>query len=308
MNEPLVQNPFDFSEPLVVGEVKILVAQSAGLCFGVERALNLSEKALTDRSASQSIYSLGPLIHNPQAVASLEERGLKKVDSLSKAQGVIVFRSHGVPLEVSREAQTQGLKVIDATCPLVKVPQNFARKLSQSGHFVVIVGDQDHPEVKGVRSFVENGRVTVLKDASEIDKVPADLDKLGVISQTTLKKSVFLDVVEKLQERFKEVKVHNTICSATKDRQEAALELADATDCVVVIGGRNSSNTQKLYDIARASTTAYLIETESELDPQWFHSKKTIGITAGASTPHFLIDKVRSKIAELLAFKPHLPL
>jgi (E)-4-hydroxy-3-methyl-but-2-enyl pyrophosphate reductase len=279
--------------------VKILLAKSAGVCFGVERALNLSEKAL--KEVQGPISSLGPLIHNPQTVTELSSRGLQVAGDLDDVQGTVVFRSHGVPIEIQEQAKTQGLNVIDATCPLVKVPQNFARKLSQSGYFVVIIGDKDHPEIKGVKSFVQNGEVAVVKSAEDVSILP-DRERVGVICQTTLKKSLFLEVVEKCQARFKEVKVHNTICSATKDRQDAAFELAQEADTVIVIGGRNSSNTQKLYEISKSlAQKAHLIETETELLPQWFEGSKTIGITAGASTPHSLIEKVRSRISEIVS-------
>jgi (E)-4-hydroxy-3-methyl-but-2-enyl pyrophosphate reductase len=279
-------------------EVEIVIASSAGVCFGVERALNLSEKALKENTGP--ISSVGPLIHNPQSVKDLSDRGLNVAKSLDEVEGTVVFRSHGVTVEVQRQAQEKNLKIIDATCPLVKVPQNFAKKLSQNGYFVVIVGDKDHPEIQGVKSYVENGEVMVIKGPEEVDSLP-ERGKVGVISQTTLKKKVFLDVVEKCQARFKEVKVHNTICSATKDRQEAALELAQSVECVVVIGGKNSSNTQKLYDICRDNASkAFLIEEEAELCPEWFTGIKKIGITAGASTPHALIHRVRESISRLV--------
>ncbi len=279
-------------------EVEIHIASSAGVCFGVERALNLSEKALTENVGP--ISSVGPLIHNPQAVKALSDRGLSVINSLEQASGTVIFRSHGVTVDVQRMAAEKNLKVIDATCPLVKVPQNFARKLSQNGYFVIIVGDKDHPEVQGVKSYVENGEVAVVADASEVMGLPKR-EKVGVISQTTLKKKIFLEVVEKCQGQYREVKVHNTICGATKDRQEAALELAQKVDCVVVIGGKNSSNTQKLYDICREnSKRAYLIEEEAELQAQWFENVKKIGITAGASTPHDLIRKVQESISKMV--------
>ncbi len=283
-------------------EVEILIASSAGVCFGVERALNLSEKALKENTGP--ISSVGPLIHNPQTVKDLSDRGLNVAKSLDEVQGTVVFRSHGVTIDVQREAQGRNLKIIDATCPLVKVPQNFAKKLSQNGYFVVIVGDKDHPEIQGVRSYVDNDDVAIIKGPEDVASLPYKA-RVGVISQTTLKKKVFLDVVEKCQARFQEVKVHNTICSATKDRQEAALELAQNVECVIVIGGRNSSNTQKLYDICREnSSQAYLIEGEDELQSEWFKGFKKIGITAGASTPHALIKKVQDSISRIALLKP----
>ncbi|MBK9293353.1 MAG: 4-hydroxy-3-methylbut-2-enyl diphosphate reductase [Oligoflexia bacterium] len=275
--------------------MKILIAETAGVCFGVERALNLSEKTIAQVQGAKQ--SLGPLIHNPQAVEELSERGLKVAHSLNEInEGTVVFRSHGVTIETQKEAQSKGLNIVDATCPLVKVPQNFAKKLSQAGYFVIIVGDAKHPEILGVKSYVENGEVAVIKDEAEVESLPSR-EKVGVICQTTLKRATLDAVVEKCQLKFKEVKLHNTICSATKDRQEAASELAEKVQAVVVIGGKNSSNTQKLYEIClKKAGSAYLVETESEIDPKWFIGLDSVGITAGASTPHKLIEKVRDHI------------
>jgi len=297
MKEPQTNLPYS-NQPIVKNGVTILAAQTAGVCFGVERALDLSEKAI--KEISGPISSLGPLIHNPQAVADLSSRGLKVAEDINNIEGTVVFRSHGVTLQVQEKAKDKGLKIVDATCPLVKVPQNFAKKLSQNGYFVIIVGDANHPEIKGVRSYVPNDEVAVIKSADEVANLP-ERAKVGVICQTTLKRKVLDLVVEKCKEKFAEVKLHNTICSATKDRQEAAHELAANVDCMVVIGGRNSSNTQKLYDIcSELSQKAYLVETEAELKSEWFSGFKSIGVTAGASTPHVLIDKVRSRIAEII--------
>lgn len=280
--------------------MEILIAETAGVCFGVERALNLSEKAISEIQGPKQ--SLGPLIHNPQAVEELSERGLTVASNLDEVKegSTVVFRSHGVTIETQKQAQAKGLNIVDATCPLVKVPQNFAKKLSQSGYFVVIVGDAKHPEILGVKSYVENGEVAVIKDESEVAALP-DKEKVGVICQTTLKRATLDAVVEKCREKFKEVKLHNTICSATKDRQEAALDLAEKVECVIVIGGRNSSNTQKLYEIClKKAGKAYLIETEKEIQPEWFRGLKSVGITAGASTPHKLIHKVRDHIDQIV--------
>lgn len=275
--------------------MKILIAETAGVCFGVERALNLSEKAISEIQGPKQ--SLGPLIHNPQAVEELASRGLTVAGDLKEIEnGTVVFRSHGVTIETQKAAQAKGLNIVDATCPLVKVPQNFAKKLSQNGYFVVIVGDAKHPEILGVKSYVENGEVAVIKDESEVAALPQK-EKVGIICQTTLKKSTLDAVVEKCKEKFNEVKLHNTICSATKDRQEAAFELAEKVQCMIVIGGRNSSNTQKLYEISlKKAGKAHLIETETEINPEWFVGLESVGITAGASTPHKLIEKVRIHI------------
>ena len=277
--------------------VSIRVATTAGVCFGVERALNLSERALKELTGP--ISSVGPIIHNPQTVENLSSRGLKVAKNIAEAEGTVVFRSHGVSLQTQREAAAKGLKIVDATCPLVKVPQNFARKLSAAGYFVVLVGDELHPEIDGVKSYVENGEIAVIRGASDVESLPAK-EKVGIICQTTLKKSVFDEVVDACKKKFPEVKVHNTICSATKDRQEAAYELAREVDCMVVIGGRNSSNTQKLFDICKELTPdTYLVETPDEIKKSWFESVTSVGITAGASTPQKLIEDVHSCIASL---------
>jgi 4-hydroxy-3-methylbut-2-enyl diphosphate reductase len=245
------------------------------------------------------------LIHNPQAVESLSARGLQVADSIDKITGTVVFRSHGVPIETQKQAEAHGLQIIDATCPLVKVPQNFARKLEQGGYFVFIVGDASHPEVIGVRSYVSDEGGMVVKSAADVDawlagREPSEKPaKVGVICQTTLKKSLFDEVVGRCRELFSEVKVHNTICSATRDRQEAATELASEVECMIVIGGRNSSNTQKLFEICQSlSKYAFLVEDETELRADWFAGVNSVGITAGASTPIELLDTVSKKIEE----------
>jgi len=285
--------------------VKILIAESAGVCFGVERALNLSESALTASAQnSETVTSLGPLIHNPQKVEELNKKGLgiaQNIDEIPEGT-TVVFRSHGVPLSTQGAAQKRGLKVIDATCPLVKVPQNFARKLSDTGHFVVIVGDVQHPEIRGVKSYVKNDEGVVIKGVEEIEKIPSDKQKVGVICQTTLKASVYQAVVEELKKRFPEVKAHNTICSATRDRQAAAHDLAPQVDVVVVIGGKASSNTQKLLDICRSlCSRSHLVETPEDLKQEWFEGAEIVGLTAGASTPHSMIYAVRDRIAQFEA-------
>lgn len=274
---------------------QIFTAKSAGVCFGVERALNLGEKAIT---APGSVSSLGPLIHNPQTVQAMSDRGLKVVDKIEDAQARIVFRSHGVTKEVEQKAKSLGLEIIDATCPLVKVPQKFAQKLSEQGYYVVIVGDKNHPEVQGVRSYITNSNGQVIGGVEEVENLPP-AEKVGVICQTTLKRSLLDAVVEKLKTKYTEVKVQNTICSATRERQDAALELATEMDVVVVIGGRNSSNTHKLFDICNTHSKAYLIETQGELRPEWFADAQKIGVTAGASTPLTLLGSVRDTIAQI---------
>lgn len=277
--------------------VEVMVATSAGVCFGVERALKLSEKAIENPEGK--VHSLGPLIHNPQKVSELAQKGLGVVENLSDAEGTVVFRSHGVPKERYEEAKQRDLKVVDATCPLVKVPQNFARKLSDAGYFVIIVGDENHPEIKGVRSYITSGEHAVVKGAADIKAIGSH-PKVGIICQTTLKKALLDQVVAAAQEKFPEVKVHNTICSATKDRQEAAVELAHQVDCMVVIGGHNSSNTRKLYDISEEITgQAHLVENETELQGAWFEGVHRVGVTAGASTPLTVIERVCSQIKNL---------
>ncbi|NPV42383.1 MAG: bifunctional 4-hydroxy-3-methylbut-2-enyl diphosphate reductase/30S ribosomal protein S1 [Firmicutes bacterium] len=278
--------------------MNLILAEHAGFCFGVKRALNLLEGALNQK---KPIYTLGPLIHNPQVVEYFKKRGVKVVENLSqinKQNAVIVFRTHGVSPEIFSEARERGLSIIDATCPFVKRVQKKARQLLKQGYQVIIVGDPLHPEVQAINSWCEN-KAKIVNNQADLNNLHF-CDKLGVVSQTTTNKDIWAKIVEDLKQKFPEAKTFNTICNATSQRQKAAKELASAVDLMIVIGGYNSSNTRKLAELCKnIGTKTYHIEEAKELDPAWLKKAKNVGITAGASTPDWIIKEVISKMKEI---------
>lgn len=287
------------SERVKGGEfLNLILAEHAGFCFGVKRALNLLEGALNQK---KPIYTLGPLIHNPQVVEYFKKRGVKVVENLSqinKQNAVIVFRTHGVSPEIFSEARERGLSIIDATCPFVKRVQKKARQLLRQGYQVIIVGDPLHPEVQAINSWCEN-KAKIVNNQADLNNLHF-CDKLGVVSQTTTNKDIWAKIVEDLKQKFPEAKTFNTICNATSQRQKAAKELASAVDLMIVIGGYNSSNTRKLAELCEnVGTKTYHIEEAKELDPAWLKKAKNVGITAGASTPDWIIKEVISKMKEI---------
>jgi len=281
--------------------VKIIVTKNAGVCWGVERAIDMAYQ--TVEQSNGKIVSLGPLVHNPEVVEDFQSKGIEVISDLAQArEGTVIFRSHGVPVDLYEKASKQHLNVIDATCPFVKRSQNYARRFSKLGYTVIIVGDENHPEMKSVRSFVK-GEHLVTIDPKDIEKIPSDR-KVGVIAQTTIPLSILNSVVSACENRFQEVKVHDTICDATKIRQEEAAELAPQVDCMIVIGGKESSNTKKLTKICKGlQSRSYEIEHESEIDFSWFEGIETLGVTAGASTPIPVIERICKYIEEKMMRK-----
>lgn len=273
----------------------VQVAEPAGYCFGVRRALDLAGESLSDEK--RSVYSLGPIIHNPQVVEEFRRRGLTPIDSVDTIdEGVLIIRSHGVEKEFLEQAEKKGLEVIDATCPFVKNAQRLARKLSEEGYQVVIVGERAHPEVKGILSYAGDNPV-VVKNADELR--PESLGvKVGVLSQTTKRKEDFIEVVKAVLGTAHECRVFNTICNATLSLQAAAVELAETVDVMIVVGGKNSANTQRLAELCRSTgCKTYQIESPEEIAPDMLLGKPRVGITAGASTPRSQVDAVR-KVCE----------
>lgn len=262
--------------------MKVKVAQHAGVCYGVERALKLAHEA-ADTGAP--VRTLGPLIHNPQAVEELRERGIEVAACLDDADdGTLVIRSHGVEPSIIAAAREKGLEVVDATCPFVSAAHQCAAELAADGYLVVIVGEPDHPEVAGILEYAGSDSIVV----EEVGDIPERLGKrkVGVVVQTTQSMARLKEVVDKLLPRVSQLKVCNTICSATERRQASAEELARAVDVMVVVGGKNSGNTTRLAEISRAvNPRTHHVETADELDPAWFAGAGTVGVTAGASTP-----------------------
>lgn len=284
------------------GDMEVTIAPNAGACFGVVRAIKLGHKAIVQNPGGGKVFSFGPLIHNPTVVKELSDLGLNSAGSEEEIQdGTVVLRSHGVRKEIEGRLRDKGVEVVDATCPLVKKPQRIATSLGEKGYFLVLVGDKKHPEVQGVLSYYGLPSFLVTYCDSEVALIPDDVRKVAVIAQTTIEYKVFDAVVSRCRERFEEVVVHNTICDATSVRQREADSLARLSDVMIVVGGRNSSNTRKLEKICRdLQPNTYLIEEMSEVDRAWFEGKRKIGVTGGASTPMEFVDRVGVYIADLL--------
>ena len=261
--------------------MRVIRAKHAGVCYGVERALDMAVAAMMDEDDT---YTLGPLIHNPTVVRQLEERGVQVADGIDDIEsGIVVIRSHGVEPHVLEELKRKGLTVIDATCPHVAKAQRSADELREAGGTVIVIGRAEHPEVKGLCGHAGAKAVVV----ADVDEVPERLEEpVGIVVQTTESKEKFDAVVEAVRARGIEPVVKNTICFATRQRQNSAADLADEVDAIVVIGGRNSSNTTHLYDICKAHCArSYFVERVDEIDSSWFAGCETVGVTAGASTP-----------------------
>ena len=278
--------------------MKVTRAKCAGACYGVQRALNM---ALDTVSEGSRAVTLGPLIHNPQVVAQLAERGIRAVESPEQAvEGSVIIRSHGVTPQVRREIEARGLPVVDATCPHVARAQKAAAKLARGCGRVVVVGEAGHPEVEGLVAYAREAGGEVLVAGRAADVPAGLLGKVGVVVQTTQTREAFEEVLAALYDRGVECVVKDTVCLATRERQESAAALAREVDAMIVIGGRNSSNTTRLAEICSSVCgNTHHVECASELDPAWFDQCTEVGITAGASTPEDQIAAVEARIASL---------
>lgn len=272
----------------------IVVAQTAGFCYGVKRAVEMAWKAVDKSDAEgKKAATLGPVIHNPQEVERLSARGVDAQSDLAGLdQGdIIVIRAHGIPKNERAEAKAAGLQVLDATCPWVRRPQVLAERAARDGFLVVIVGDPDHPEIRGVKSFAGESGV-VVRGPAEVASLP-DADKVAILVQTTQKKELFDEVVEACRARYAEVRDLNTICDDTTERQADVRQLAARVEVMLVVGGANSANTRKLSEIARQYTDrTYLLERPEQIEDAWFEGVSTVGIAAGASTPDWLVGEI----------------
>nr|WP_276538574.1 bifunctional 4-hydroxy-3-methylbut-2-enyl diphosphate reductase/30S ribosomal protein S1 [Dehalobacterium formicoaceticum] len=275
--------------------MRVVMAKNAGFCFGVKRALQFAEEAVESYGM---VCSLGPLIHNPQEVERLKQKGIVAVDDLNLVTGSrAIIRSHGVSPEIFSQAEKLNISLIDATCPFVKRAQLYAKDLAENGYRVVVVGDRNHPEVEGIVGW-SNQKACVVENAEEAGKILLG-DKVGVIAQTTQQVHNFQQVAEVLKNKNPHLVIHNTICLATAERQKATEKLAQEVDLVLVVGGLNSANTQKLARIARETgTPAFLVEKAQDIDFEWLKGKDQVGITAGASTPDWIIKEVLQRMME----------
>ncbi|MCR5833614.1 MAG: 4-hydroxy-3-methylbut-2-enyl diphosphate reductase [Selenomonadaceae bacterium] len=269
--------------------MEVILSQYLGFCYGVKRAIKIAKEHADGKSCT-----LGPIIHNPQMVERLKAEGVGSVEDLTAmGEGTIIIRSHGVGPQVYEEAKARGLNIVDATCPHVKKAQLSAKELAEDGRQVVIIGEKNHPEVKSI--FEWSNRRAIILETEDEAKNFAPCQKLGVVSQTTVSGENFIKIVKQLLNKSHDIRILRTICTATDQRQSAALDLASKVDVMLVIGGRNSANTTRLAQLCEEKCRTYHIETAEEISPEWFNKVKKIGITAGASTPDWIIGEVYKK-------------
>jgi 4-hydroxy-3-methylbut-2-enyl diphosphate reductase len=281
---------------------KILIARSAGFCFGVKRAISIANetagKGETGGAGSERVplHSLGPLIHNPQAVEELEKKGVHVVESVDAIPcGKVIVRSHGIARRDAEALAGKDVEIVDATCPFVKKAQEHARSLSREGYAVTVVGDANHPEVKSIISYIETG-VPILTSLSDI-RESSGIRKVGIVAQTTQSFENLMEFVSVALKRIPEVRVYNTICHATVLRQKESMAVARKADVMIVLGGYNSANTRRLAEICRElNPRVHHIETASELSPEALSGVSCVGVTAGASTPEWIIEELVGRV------------
>ena len=279
--------------------MEVIVAKTAGFCFGVERAVNQVYDQI--KHGSGQIYTLGPIIHNEEVVRDLEKKGVKVLNSENEisalTEGTVIIRSHGVGKHIYDMLKAQGVQIVDATCPFVKKIHRIVQEQNLQGRRVIIIGDETHPEVEGIKGWGD-ARTMVVKNEEQMEKLPSFTgEKLCIVSQTTFNYNKFKELVEILEKKSYDVSVLNTICNATKERQTEAQSIAETVDAMIVIGDKHSSNTQKLFEICRkACNNTYYIQTLGDLDLNQLGSVETVGITAGASTPNNIIEEVQNNV------------
>ncbi|MDP2673517.1 MAG: 4-hydroxy-3-methylbut-2-enyl diphosphate reductase [Dehalococcoidia bacterium] len=279
--------------------MEILLARDMGFCWGVRRAIDIMEKAADEKG---EIISLGPIVHNPQVVRELENRGVRTAGGLSEGDSLpVAITAHGVGPEVLEDARSRGNEVIDTTCPIVTRSQRWAKKMAEAGFTLIIFGDPNHREVKGVLAWAGANAIAI----QDGDPLPAELpSRLAVISQTTQSPERFAEFVSRLMQehvgRIGELRVINTLCDVTSSQQAAARELAQEVDLVLVVGGRSSANTRHLLDVCKEEgSVAYHVEGPDELKAEWLKGCKSVGVTAGASTPDSAVEAVVRQVQRL---------
>ena len=278
--------------------MEVTVAKTAGFCFGVKRAVEKVYEQIG--KMEKPIYTYGPIIHNEQVVGDLQEKGVEVIDTLEELKtirdAVVVIRSHGVGKDVYDILKENGVEIVDATCPYVKKIHRIVEKQTAEGRRVIIIGSPEHPEVQGIRGWGNDTTLVVEKPEQIDDLLLSKEEKLCIVSQTTFNYKKFQDLVEKISKTRYDITVLNTICNATQERQVEAMRIASQVDVMLVIGGKHSSNTQKLYDICRKECkNTYYIQTLGDFNPECISSVRSVGITAGASTPNNIIEEVHTK-------------
>ena len=279
--------------------MNVILAKSAGFCFGVKRAV---DTVYAEIESGKAIYTFGPIIHNEEVVSDLEEKGVIVINDVEelrdKPKGTVVIRAHGVEKGISKQIEALGFTVVDATCPFVLKIHRLVERYSSEGCQIVIVGNEAHPEVKGIKSCSLSKSTTVISDKEDARNFVADKEKkVCIVSQTTFNYNKFQELVEIINEKGYDIIVLNTICNATEERQTEAKAIASQADAMIVIGGKNSSNTQKLFEICKNECkNTYYIQTVKDLKSLGFTSVDNVGITAGASTPNKIIEEVQKNV------------
>ena len=279
--------------------MEIKLAKSAGFCFGVRRAVEFTEEAC---EAGGEVFTFGPIVHNETVIQEFAEKRVtvtEDLDFLREKTGTLVIRAHGIRRDQEEALRDSGLTLVDATCPFVKRIHRIAEEESGKGRLLVILGDPDHPEVKGILGWCRGPAVVIRDEEDPILKELPENQPISVVSQTTFDYEKFKKIVAIIKLLSYDVNVATTVCSATKERQEEARDIASAVDVMLVIGSPSSSNSQKLYSICKARCShTYFIQSGSDLKDSWFQSVKCVGITAGASTPNNIIEEVQKHVGE----------
>ena len=283
--------------------MEVVLAKSAGFCFGVQKAVDTVYEQIEKKKGR--IYTYGPIIHNEEVVKDLEEKGVLVINSLEELkavkEGVVVIRSHGATKEIYDIIENNGLELVDATCPFVKKIHNIVREESDKGNFVIIIGSDKHPEVEGIKGWSDKENTVVIESEEQAENFVLDVEKknkhICIVSQTTFNSNKFKYLVEIICKKGYYINVLDTICNATHMRQNEARKIAREVDAMIVIGGKNSSNTQKLYEISKSEcNNTYYIQTVKDLDRAKLGQFEYIGITAGASTPKKIIEEVQTNV------------
>ncbi|MEE8637982.1 MAG: 4-hydroxy-3-methylbut-2-enyl diphosphate reductase [Candidatus Margulisiibacteriota bacterium] len=278
--------------------MQVLIAEHTGFCEGVERAYRV---ALEQIEAGKPVFMLGNLVHNTQVIEKFKNLGVKTVKDLSEipqsSKGILLISAHGVPPQIYEQAKKLEQKIVDVTCAWVKKAQKITKELADEGRLVIIVGDKGHPEVKGLVGW-SGGKAAVVENVKDLDKLPLSPDKkAGILAQTTQAEEHFDKIVAELKKKIKDVNEFDTICGATSKRQNAAVDLAKKVKLLLVIGDKMSANTKRLTELCtKTGTETHQIQTVEELDPEWLKGKDKVGITAGASTPDWVIKEVIERL------------
>jgi len=277
--------------------MRVIVAKKAGFCMGVRKAMdNALDAANKDGGDDGNVYTEGPLIHNPQVLEKLEKQGIRALnEDTDLSKSTVVIRAHGITPKRRQELEASGAEISDATCPRVKRVQSIIEENAKEGYSTIIVGDEGHAEVTGLLGYTD-GKGYVVSSPDEVSELP-DMEKICIVAQTTQDMNTFALIAEKLKQRYKNHKVFDTICSSTSRRQEEVISLSEEVDAMIVVGGRGSANTNRLVQIAeKKGLPAFLVETEHELDLRKLSEYGIIGVTAGASTPNWLLERVVDKV------------